>query len=1486
MKNLAITKVISTIIASLLITINPVFISPAPLNSFDGISWIKYADENGVITVIDVGSSGDLDYPWVLSMGAIRDDDVLTDSDPTNDDELYKMWYSGNSINQYYEFRIFYATSSDGRNWYKHVDGAGSAIPVIDLGGAPGGADDASAYSPSVIKENGLYKMWYGSQRSRTSSYRTSYATSIDGMSWTKYGEVLDVGAAGERDERDAYAPQVIIDDDAPSSERYKMWYMGQTQSGPLKIFYATSSDGINWIKYSDSNGAVPVLEPGGAPGGLDDSSVGHQCLVKDNDGLYRMWYNGASSIGQRILYAESVDGISWTKYGLSLDVGNSGELDSVNVGQPSVIAEADGTYKMWNHGHDGNHFRIFHAYSEQSENVPPVADAGPDQTVNEGDIVELDATNSIGSPIGKVNVLHVSVWQHDELQRIIDYTGSTNKFGVTQVGLSEFNTGNPSDFSSFDVIVFGLSNGFERNLEPIGRTAKLKDYVLNDGGIVWTHDSLEYTWDYGPDLEGPAGVDFDSSNNEFVGFNIPDVEILLDHDILHAPYEIGNVGDVIPKTAPPPPWSYYAHTSYGTAVSADIVIQHITTPGSTNFYLTTHEYGQGRVALDVIGHTVVSEDGEFLGLPSLKECQILVNAIYWVAGGGHTSDIISYEWDFTSDGTYDYVETPTSAPDGAFDGITTHVYGDDGTYTATLRITDENDQWDTDSCDITVNNVNPTISTFGPYSSNEGAQLNVQASASDFGSDDLTFTWDWGDGTSSATTTFCNNGLSPEPVYDSLTNEIKSPMGTYPFSATDSVSHTYGDDGVYTITLTVEDDDEGLAMYTTTVTVNNVAPSILLTITPSGVEGEELTFEAEAADSGTDDLTFTWDFEYGTTISNPHYINGVGPEPVYDPLTNNIKSPLGVLPFSAHDSVTHTYGDNYDYTLTLTVTDDDEGTTTYSTTITVDNLAPAITQINIPASIYEGSSAAFEAFAEDEGSDDLTFTWEFELGPSITNVYFNDGLNPDPSPSPWGDYPFDVTDTVEHTFGDNGNFYLVLTITDDDGGMTTYNTTIKVDNVAPSVDIIGALIVDENSPLDLEAHGTDPGSDDLTFTWDIDYGLTTTNLYYNNGISPDLYPSPEANPMDIMDYMTHTWGDNGVFLVILTVSDDDGGTTIIQVNITVDNVVPAVDSGGPYEIDENSPVSMTAKCNDVGSDDLTITWDWGDGFSSTIISTFYNDGSGLDPFPSPDINPMLATDSQTHTYGDNGIFSVTISVEDDDGGTTISFVNVTVNNVAPTILDFEVYMYANISLRVAGEKYHSVSIHLFEDGYEIWTASVTRYPGDPDEQKATISNVGLDMTKCYTALVDYLPNDPRENGNVWGGNPVWIDMEFEDGSTKRLHHTFNVRKSYWDSDHWNHMDPWEVDLNVNLVGASFKLTSHITDPGSDDLILTYTYGTQIKTITHLSNPLNPDPYPSPEINPRDIIATTSLTYEGSGILSLSVKDDDGGSTFETIVIS
>jgi hypothetical protein len=126
---------------------------------------------------------------------------------------------------------------------------------------------------------------------------------------------------------------------------------------------------------------------------------------------------------------------------------------------------------------------------------------------------------------------------------------------------------------------------------------------------------------------------------------------------------------------------------------------------------------------------------------------------------------------------------------------------------------------------------------------------------------------------------------------------------------------------------------------------------------------------------------------------------------------------------------------------------------------VTANNVVPTITHHSFSQPFEQFilpviHTLEFEATSTDPGSDDLTFTWNWGDTPSETSTtYFNDGIGPDPLPSPWGVYPFSATDTVSHTYYAPGDYTVTLTVSDDDGGSHTGTIDIHIHDVVEALD-------------------------------------------------------------------------------------------------------------------------------------------------------------------------------------------------------------------------------------------------------------------------------------------------------------------------------------------------------------------------------------------------------------------------------------------------
>ncbi len=242
------------------------------VTSTDTLTW-KHRESYEQVLFARKLYEGDLLDP--AEMAAAFDSMHASGACVIKDGALWKAWYTGwngqtehlgNGITRKINFRIGYATSSDGTQWTKTAGSAGAGA-VVGLGD-PGEPDAKGAAHPHVLKTGGSYRMWYEAYDGQT--WRILYATSADGVSWSKQGLALGPGGSGVKDEQGLRNPLVFS-----RGANYELWYQGRSNSAPnYHILRATSPDGITWTKVSQEVVLHPTPPLAGDESILADSAI------------------------------------------------------------------------------------------------------------------------------------------------------------------------------------------------------------------------------------------------------------------------------------------------------------------------------------------------------------------------------------------------------------------------------------------------------------------------------------------------------------------------------------------------------------------------------------------------------------------------------------------------------------------------------------------------------------------------------------------------------------------------------------------------------------------------------------------------------------------------------------------------------------------------------------------------------------------------------------------------------------------------------------------------------------------------------------------------------------------------------------------------------------------------------------------------------------------------------------------------------------
>jgi len=569
-------------------------------------------------------------------------------------------------------------------------------------------------------------------------------------------------------------------------------------------------------------------------------------------------------------------------------------------------------------------------------------------------------------------------------------------------------------------------------------------------------------------------------------------------------------------------------------------------------------------------------------------------------------ADPSTYQWDWDNDGTYD--ETGQNP---------THTWTDNGTYTVTLKVTDSQGGEGTATVAVTVTNVAPTATFGAPSQVDEGQSIDLSLTAPDDPSSvdtaaGFSYAFDCGTG-----------------------------YGAWTTSTTATCPTT--DDGSVAVGGKIRDKDLAETEYTTTVTVNNVAPTAHAGDDQSVAEGQTVSFSGSGSDVPADALTYAWDFNYdGSTFDTD--ASGQAPSTSYP---------------DGPDS----------FTVALRVSDDDGGSSIDTLTVTVSNVPPVV-EAGSNQAVNEGDTMSLDpATFTDAGTGD-SHTATIDWGDTTTDpgtVTEADGSG---------------TVAASHVYTDAGSYTLTVTVEDDDGASHSDDLTVTVNDVPPSnVDAGGPYTGTAGSPLSLSGSATCASVDTCTYAWDLDGDSSYDDA---NGESP-----------------TYTWDTVGDYTVGLQVSDDDGNAVTDTANVHISGTTHSIDLVPGWNLVSFNLLPVSTAITDVlssvaGSYDLVYAWNATGAYTPTHWQKY-------DPAAPSYQNTLLTLDEtrgfwihMTTANTLNVVGSVpqttTISLLDDAGGWNLVGYPSVVDRTLPGAL--EDYGVSDFSLVYA---YHA------NDGADPW---------------------------------------------------------------------------------------------------------------------------------------------------------------------------------------
>ena len=234
---------------------------------------------------------------------------------------------------------------------------------------------------------------------------------------------------------------------------------------------------------------------------------------------------------------------------------------------------------------------------------------------------------------------------------------------------------------------------------------------------------------------------------------------------------------------------------------------------------------------------------------------------------------------------------------------------------------------------------------------------------------------------------------------------------------------------------------------------------------------------------------------------------------------------------------------------------------------------------------VFEGQNVQYEAIIQ--GSNDVIVDWDMGDG-----TIYEDALK------------------VFHTYQDSGTYEIAIFVFDENNYAEEY-FPIYVRNMNPTIlNIMMDDIVNEGDEVSFNVQYEDVPLDmaDISVRW-----------IFPDGVFED-------------NFVQYTFADDGEFLISVEIKDDDGGTTVEQRMVTVQNVAPIfTEFALPSQGEQGVAMDFRISATDPGDDTITYTFDFGDGTAKLITQ----DGN------------------VSHKYASGDTFEIIICAIDEDGGET-----------------------------------------------------------------------------------------------------------------------------------------------------------------------------------------------------------------------------------------